>query len=83
MIFKNSFFAFDVDGTLLNSHGELTQRTITAIASASNQGATITLATGRSWSELDLVMEAIPETEYAFAQMGWKLMTELVNVIHR
>ena len=70
MIFKNSLFAFDVDGTLLNSYGELTQRTITAIASASNQGATITLATGRSWSELDLVMEAIPEIEYAICTNG-------------
>ena len=45
MIFKNSLFAFDVDGTLLNSYGELTQRTIEAIATASDQGATITLAT--------------------------------------
>ena len=70
MIFKNSLFAFDVDGTLLNSYGELTQRTIEAIATASDQGATITLATGRSWSELDLVMEAIPEIEYAICTNG-------------
>ncbi|GIR37893.1 MAG: hypothetical protein CM15mP49_32780 [Actinomycetota bacterium] len=80
MIFKDSLFAFDVDGTLLNSHGELTRRTIAAIATASDQGATIALATGRSWSELDRVMEAIPEIELRFAQMGWKPMTELVNV---
>ncbi|MBD30302.1 MAG: hypothetical protein CL453_04965 [Acidimicrobiaceae bacterium] len=70
MVFKNSLLAFDVDGTLLNSYGELTQRTIAAIASASEQGATITLATGRSWSELDLVMEAIPEIEYAICTNG-------------
>jgi len=70
MISKNSLLAFDVDGTLLNSYGELTQRTIDAIASASDQGATITLATGRSWSELDLVMEAIPEIEYAICTNG-------------
>ena len=70
MIFKNSLFAFDVDGTLLNSYGELTQRTIDAIATASDQGATIALATGRSWSELDLVMEAIPEIEYAICTNG-------------
>ena len=70
MIFKNSLFAFDVDGTLLNSYGELTKRTTAAIASASAQGATIALATGRSWSELDLVMEAIPEIEYAICTNG-------------
>ena len=70
MIFKDSLFAFDVDGTLLNSHGELTRRTIAAIATASDQGATIALATGRSWSELDRVMEAIPEIEYAICTNG-------------
>ena len=32
--FRGSLLAFDVDGTLLNSQGQLTERTVTAISSA-------------------------------------------------
>jgi len=70
MISKDTLLAFDVDGTLLNNNGELSQRTVTAIASASDQGATITLATGRSWSELKDIIEAIPQIEYAICTNG-------------
>ena len=70
MISKDSLLAFDVDGTLLNNSGELSQRTVTAIALASDQGATITLATGRSWSELIDIIEAIPQIEYAICTNG-------------
>lgn len=37
----------DIDGTLLNSRGELTQRTIHTLRQAAAKGAKITLATGR------------------------------------
>lgn len=44
---KNLMFAFDLDGTLTNSHKEVTPRTCRAIHRAISAGATIVLASGR------------------------------------
>ena len=74
--------AFDVDGTLLNSQGQLTERTVTAISSARDKGATVILATGRSWSELQYGIDAIPDIEYAICTNGLEAYNRLGEVLY-
>ncbi len=80
--FRGSLLAFDVDGTLLNSQGQLTERTVTAISSARDKGATVILATGRSWSELQYVIDAIPDIEYAICTNGLEAYNRLGEVLY-
>ena len=40
----------DIDGTLLNQHKQITQRTLTAIRTAQDAGIIVTLATGRRYT---------------------------------
>ena len=80
--FRGSLLAFDVDGTLLNSEGQLTERTVTAISSARDKGATVILATGRSWSELQYVIDAIPDIEYAICTNGLEAYNRLGEILY-
>ena len=80
--FRGSLLAFDVDGTLLNSQGQLTERTVTAISSARDKGATVILATGQSWSELQYVIDAIPDIEYAICTNGLEAYNRLGEVLY-
>ena len=41
--------ASDIDGTMLNSKGELTERTVAAIKAAEKKGVRFALSTGRSY----------------------------------
>lgn len=52
VIEKYSFVALDLDGTLLNSHHELSERSIGILRKLSDLGVTICIATGRSAKNL-------------------------------
>tara|TARA_B100000029_G_scaffold500572_2_gene572517 strand:+ start:160 stop:1005 length:846 start_codon:yes stop_codon:yes gene_type:complete len=67
---KGRLLAFDVDGTLLNYRGELTERTINALASASGAGAVLTLATGRDWGTLGNLLTSLPTVQFALCTNG-------------
>lgn len=69
-IFENKLLAFDVDGTLLNTRGELTERTIKALAASTQAGATLTLATGRDWGTLGSLLDHLSTVEYAVCTNG-------------
>ena len=48
--------ALDIDGTLLNSRGRLTDATVAAVQHAANRGVYVTVCTGRSlWSAVSVV----------------------------
>ena len=68
---KYSFVALDLDGTLLNSHHELSKRSIDILRKLSSLGVTIAIATGRSAKnlvkyihELDLPQVSVPVVCY-------------------
>ncbi len=71
-----TLIALDVDGTLLGHGGALSERTVTAIAAASNAGAVLTLATGRDWSMVTWLLEANPALSHALCVNG-------IEVFHR
>lgn len=45
---RYKLLALDMDGTLLNSKGELSERTVNAVRQAKENGAVVTISTGRS-----------------------------------
>ena len=51
MLMDNFVFLVDLDGTLLNSGGEVCQRAVEAISQARLLGAKFVIATGRNWEE--------------------------------
>jgi HAD superfamily hydrolase (TIGR01484 family) len=68
---KYRFVAVDLDGTTLNNHHELTERTISQFRALSSLGVTICIATGRSLRAvlkilkiLDLPQKEVPVVCY-------------------
>lgn len=57
--------AFDMDGTLLNSKKEISQKTLDAMNKAANEGKYITISTGRSISELKPYKDVLKMVRYA------------------
>ena len=51
--------ALDIDGTLLNSRGELTERNRTAIASARSRGIEVVLVTGRRFASARILLHEL------------------------
>ncbi len=51
--------AIDLDGTLLSPDGQVSQRTKSAVRRALDAGLLVCFATGRSWTESRLVLEAV------------------------
>lgn len=56
--------AFDMDGTLLDSHKHISRSTQQAVRLAAERGATIVLNIGRCMAELTEYMELLPEVRY-------------------
>lgn len=50
----------DLDGTLLNRHGQPTPRNLRAIAEAERMGVLVVPCTGRAWRESRMVLSAFP-----------------------
>lgn len=62
--------ALDLDGTTLNSSGELSIRTETALLQAASQGIEIIVASGRSLASLPVCIRRIPGIRYAVTSNG-------------
>lgn len=62
--------AVDMDGTLLDSHQNVTPRTREAIHAAAGRGKEVVLCTGRGTAELFRYFELLPEVRYAICSSG-------------
>lgn len=62
--------AIDIDGTLLNSKGELTDRTKTVLKRASEQGIYIVLTSGRLTGKVESFSNEIGAKQYLIAENG-------------
>lgn len=62
--------AFDMDGTLLDSHKHISRATQQAVRLAAERGATIVLNTGRCMAELTEYMKLLPEVRYINSVSG-------------
>lgn len=61
---NKKLFAFDVDGTLLNSQKELLDSTVSAIKQLKKSGHVVTVATGRSRFLIEDILEALELETY-------------------
>ena len=62
--------ALDLDGTCLNSAGDVSERTAKAIETASEQGIHVVISTGRDYSSLPPAMKDVKGIEYAITSNG-------------
>lgn len=63
--------ALDMDGTTLNSKGKLSERTISTLKKATDKNIVVSIATGRTLSELDVITKAnIDSIKYAICANG-------------
>lgn len=66
--------AVDLDGTLLSPRGAVTPATQQAVRSAVQHGFPVALCTGRPLRECRLVLEALPEVEYAVTSTAGRVL---------
>jgi len=59
-----SLIAVDVDGTLINSEGKITDETKAAFRDAGRHGIHVALGTGRARDECQPILDALPELRY-------------------
>ena len=62
--------AFDMDGTLLNSEHEISEKTAFMIHKAAEEGKTVIFCTGRAPAELLDYPEQVPDVRYAICASG-------------
>ncbi len=79
---EGKLLAFDVDGTLLNSRGELTKRTISSLLAAKEAGAVTALATGRDWGALTNLLKQLPGMEFALCTNGTEIYDHSGELIY-
>lgn len=76
-ILNVKLIALDMDGTTLNSQGKLSERTISTLKTATDKNIVVSIATGRTLSELDIITKAnIDCIQYAICANGacvWNL----------
>jgi len=66
-VFKPELIAVDMDGTLLNGSGAITERTISALKDAMSEGIKVVIATGRMYpSALPFILDIGTETPCIF-----------------
>ena len=66
--------AFDIDGTLINRQGALTERTASALRALTESGVVAALATGRPWPQVQSVLRTAPGVSYAVCLNGAVVM---------
>ena len=66
--------AFDIDGTLLNSQKELTERTLRALKSAAAHGIEVVPCTGRLLGVIPEAVRALPFIRYAICVNGAQIV---------
>lgn len=64
----------DIDGTLLNSQGELTPATVTALGRAADRGIHVAFSTGRFISEFEYLARQLPMIRYAATCTGAEML---------
>ena len=77
--------ALDLDGTLLNRHGEVTPATRAALARAAANGVVIVPATGRPLASLPPLVAQLPGVRYAITSNGaavWDLGADPVAAVY-
>ena len=74
--------ALDLDGTLLNSNGEVSPCTQKVLSEASDRGVVVIPATGRPLASLPPVVAKQPWVHYALTSNGDRKSTRL-NSSHR
>jgi len=79
---EGKLLAFDVDGTLLNYRGELTERTISSLLAAKKAGAITVLATGRDWGALVNLRKQLPDMEFALCTNGTEIYDHFGELIY-
>ena len=67
---KYELIALDMDGTLLNSHLEISEKNRDAIRRAGAAGKHVALCTGRCMSEIRDLLPQIPEVRYVICENG-------------
>ena len=60
----------DIDGTLINDHGHITEEVLSALARAAGEGWEIVPASGRSWLGAKPVVEQLSFVRYAVVSNG-------------
>jgi hydroxymethylpyrimidine pyrophosphatase-like HAD family hydrolase len=78
-----TLFAFDVDGTLVDSRGEFHARTGEALARLREWGSTIVIATGRPWRVVQRTVEMVGGADWAICSNGSKLVEVATGQVHR
>lgn len=73
--------AIDLDGTLLNSYGEISEQNKTAILEAQNQGIEVIIASGRIVDSVKKIAEEIESNKYLIALNGTVIMDIKKNTI--
>lgn len=76
--------AFDMDGTLLNSKGEILNESISAILNSKNKGCKIVLASGRPFDALKKYLHQLllcSENEYSICFNGSKIVNNLTKEV--
>ncbi len=71
--------ALDIDGTLLPSGGQISDRTIRAVRAAEAAGIVIVIATGRRWRTARMVLEPLGAGQYLIGSSG-ALVREIADL---
>lgn len=79
--FKPKLIAFDIDGTVLNDKGELTQRTIAALKRAMASGISVICATGRMYPSALPILRRIGVTEPSVVLNGGQIRNPVTHEI--
>ena len=64
------FVAIDIDGTLLNSNGELSERTILAVKRVIEKGVRVVLTSGRVTNSVEMIAEKVNADKYLICDNG-------------
>lgn len=73
--------AIDIDGTLLNSKSELTDRTVNVLKEASDMGVIVVLTSGRMGSVIENFCKKIGADEFIIAENGASIIDLRTNKI--
>lgn len=76
---KYELIALDMDGTLLNKDLKIDQETIEAIHQATSHGKCVTIATGRTLTELKEYMQDLKDVRYFIVESGAAIYDRKTN----
>lgn len=71
---KYQLIALDMDGTVLNDRKEIDEETQNAIHDALAAGVEVVFCTGRSYSEMEIILKEFPDMHYLCGESGALVM---------